>query len=294
MRNAFAAFVVLLVFLVPTAAARMTITPQPLEVRAGESAEFRIDLLNVANRVVSFEIETSDPGLAVTLDRSRATLHTGEDVTFTATVRAPPWAAGEKVVRVRLMENGEEIETQEVHVRVTGSVAAAATTGAIAGLSVGAVLAFVAWRRWHLVAAALYSRIARENLEHHPSRARIVEIVRASPGVSLADAQRASGLANGPFEHHLGKLVASGRIVVVEHGRARLLRLAESGPLQLPAGVAATVADLVRARGEVKAADVAKELGISRQALHYHIRQLSKEGAIVARLSGGRLVLSPA
>lgn len=293
MRNATAALL-LLVLLAPLAQARMTIEPSSIEVEAGGSAEFSVHLLNVANRPLTFAIETDDPGLWVTLDRTGATIDPGAEVALVATVRAPPWAYGERVVRIVLYEDGDAdpVETQEVRVRVTSSVAASAATGAIAGMGAGALAGLVAWRRWHFVAFALYSRIAREHLERHPSRARLVDIVRRSPGVSLADAQRASGLANGPFEHHLGKLVASGRVVVIEHGRARLLRLAESGPLALAPGTAASVAGLVRSRGQVRAADVARELGLSRQALHYHVRQLAEQGIIDARIERGRLVLS--
>lgn len=291
-----ALIVLALLLMAPVASARMTITPRALDVDAGGEAEFRVNLLNVARQPITFAIQTEDPGLWVTLDRSAATIAPGAEVTLLATVRAPPWAAGEKTVRVILYENGEPepVETQTVRVQVIPSIASAAVVGAAAGLAVGGAVAFVLWRRWHFVAVALYSRIRREQIERHPSRARLVELVRASPGVSLADAQRASGLANGPFEHHLHKLVQSGRIVVVEHGRARLLRLAESGPLALPPGPAASVAELVRARGDVRAAEVARELGLSRQALHYHIRALSREGVIAARIEGGRLVLSVA
>ncbi|HET6405831.1 MAG TPA: hypothetical protein VFH78_14405, partial [Candidatus Thermoplasmatota archaeon] len=212
------AFALALVLLLPVVEARMILSPNVLTVEAGGSAQFHVQLLNQGRQPLSFRVELDGDGLLTQVDRSSATIRAGDFVTLTVTVRALPWASGERVVRVVLYENDEAapVETQEVRVQVVGGGPTALLAGGAAGAALGAGIGFALWRRWHLVALALYSRLRREHLERHPSRARLVEVVRASPGISLADAQRACGLPNGPFEHHLRKLVEAGRVVMVE------------------------------------------------------------------------------
>ena len=288
----------LLVLAVPVAGANMEVTPSRLTIAAGQYTHLRVELENPGRGTFAWAFETEGHGLLVSLDEDAGKLGPGASVALTATVRAPPWASGEYDVHLLLHEDGELVEDHVVHVHVTPlfglpePAARAALGAAVGGVVGGSLAGLVGWRRWHLVAAALYTRLHRDQIERHPSRALLVDIVRRRPGVSLADAQRESGLANGPFEHHLDKLRRSGRVLVVEQGRGRFLRLPESAPLDPSLDTSAAVAGLVRARGKVKAAEVARALGLSRQALHYHVRKLAGQGLLDARIEGGRLVLS--
>lgn len=303
MRNATLAVLaalVLVVVLPATAHARMVVKPMAFDMDANTAVRFRIELYNLGKGPEVYAIDPEAEGLLVSLDREETTIPPGGMDTLYATVRAPPWSAGNHTVRLPLFEGDEgPIETQEVQVRVrpwNGWDPEAVRMGFVAlgvgGLG-GLLGGLVAWRRWHFVAFALYARVRRENVERHPSRARLVAIARARPGVTLAEAQREAGLANGPFEHHLAKLVRSGRLVVEERGRARLLRLAEDRAPPSAPDASGAVAAFVRERGPVRAAVVARELAMSRQALHYHVRKLAEEGVLDARVERGRLVLTP-
>jgi DNA-binding transcriptional ArsR family regulator len=294
---AFLGLVVLLA--IPLAQARMDVKPSELTLGAGYYTDLRIDLANNGAGPFAWSIDAAGDGLLVSLDTSSGVMAPHTSIVIAATVRAPPWLTGDRVVHITLREEGHVVDDQEVLVHVTPvgglppGVVRAMAGAAIGGVVGGSLAGLVAWRRWHLVGLALYTRLQRETIEKHPTRALLVDIVRRTPGISFADAQRESGLANGPFEHHVGKLRRAGRVLVVEQGRSRRLRLPESGPIDLASGTSATVAAFVRQRGKVRAADAARELALSRQALHYHVRKLASDGIIDARIERGRLVLAP-
>jgi DNA-binding transcriptional ArsR family regulator len=101
---------------------------------------------------------------------------------------------------------------------------------------------------------------------------------------------RAVGLATGALMHHTQKLEAAGLLVSVPDGNRRRFyppgtRAGGRNPLH---------EEILRAlaQGERDAAQLARELGVSRQALHYHVRRLARDGAVLAQRRGRDLVLT--
>lgn len=286
---------VALVLVTPVAGARMVLAPRELALDVGAVGTFEIELFNGASGPVRFAVELHAPGLQTTTDRASVTIPARASATIVATVRADEASPAERTVSVTLYEGNDPspVETQHVAVRVGRDVAGtlALAAGALSMLSVGALIGFASWRRWDLLAAALYTRLRREAIDAHPSRAKILDAVRASPGLALADAQRATGLANGPFEHHLRKLVDARRVVIVAEGRSRFLRLPDAPPSAAPGTTTGAIEALIRDKGAMRSTQIARELGLSRQALHYHLRKLSAEGRVDVRLARGRVVV---
>jgi len=166
-----------------------------------------------------------------------------------------------------------------------------AQTAAVGTASVGVAAAavVVVRRKWPLLAMGLYARIAPTRLLEHPARRRVREIVEDDPGVSINEAERRSGLTHGAFVHHLAKLESAGILVSVENGQRRNLYVAGTARPEERARTDERIIDAVAERGPSRPADVARALGLSRQAVQYHLPRLVRERRLVVR--GGMLDL---
>ncbi|GEM_PF-2190594 len=164
---------------------------------------------------------------------------------------------------------------------------------AIAAALAGAAGLALAWarRRWPLAFAALYHRLAPSKLLEHPTRARMVEAIGQEPGVSMRELQRRLGLARGVFDHHLHRLVVAGQVRIVADGQRRRLYVAAQGAAPGAPPLPERVVALVHERGRVSASALARELGVSRQALHYHLKRLAAAGRLHGRTEGRELML---
>src|SRR5581483_11290361 len=151
----------------------------------------------------------------------------------------------------------------------------------IAVVAVGGTVGVAAWihRRRPFPFALLFSRIASSAMLAHPQRRRMRDAIAANPGIGVNELQRELGLAKGVFDHHLHRLVSGGHVRAAEDGQRRRLYVAGAA---LPPPGAPTLRErtlhLLETRGEMRAADVARELGVSRQALHHHLKRLAKDG----------------
>jgi DNA-binding transcriptional ArsR family regulator len=199
--------------------------------------------------------------------------------------------------------------TARFQVRVESDAGLAATTVAlqskdggispawgIGAASLGAIALAGAWvhRRWPFAFAILYSRIAPARLLAHPARDRMLAHVRADPGLHARELQRRLELAHGVFSHHLQRLQEGGLLRVVPDGALR--RLYPTGtatPAPTPP-LGKRALDAITRRGSVSAAILADELGVSRQALHYHLKRLAIDGRIRGVTQGRELILTPA
>lgn len=167
---------------------------------------------------------------------------------------------------------------------------------ALAAAMVGGAACALAWanRRWPLALPILYSRIAPSRLLAHPARTRMHAAIAAAPGITVNGLQRELGLAKGVFDHHLHRLLAGGHVRAVADGQLRRLYVAGTA---IPGGappLSERIVALLHARGEARAADLARELGVSRQALQYHLKRLAREGRLVGRADGRELVVRAA
>ena len=124
----------------------------------------------------------------------------------------------------------------------------------------------------------------------HPRRAAIVALLRAEPGLTLADVRRRIGMSNGVGRHHVHLLEAAGMLRMVPDGTLR--RLWPIGqPARAVPPLRERVAQALQARGPMSAAELAHELGVSRQSLHYHVKRLVDEGCITAERDHNELLL---
>lgn len=124
----------------------------------------------------------------------------------------------------------------------------------------------------------------------HPRRAAIVALLRSEPGLTLADVRRRMAMSNGVARHHVSLLEAAGIVRTVPDGTLR--RLWPIGePARAVPPLRDRVAQTLQARGPMSSADLGHQLGVSRQALHYHVKRLVDEGRIVADRYHNELLL---
>lgn len=165
----------------------------------------------------------------------------------------------------------------------------------VGGVAAGAISLAPLQRRWPLLGfAALYARLAPRRALEHPRRQQMVDLLRAEPGMTLADAQRRLGLSNGVARHHVQLLAAAGIVRVVHDGALRRLYPTDAPRVEATPALRERALTAIRARGEVRASELAQQLGVSRQALHYHLKKLECDGAIVAAREGTEVVLAAA
>lgn len=194
-----------------------------------------------------------------------------------------------------------EVETQKAQVvdvplANAAVVAAAALTGA--GLLAWAWTSVKAWGQKLLVlpAIALYAKISRAEVFDNDVRERIFQTVRARPGIAATDLARTVGVSWGTTIYHLDVLEQNRMVTSLREGRHR--RYFENGA-QLDASketvailqntVTAGVAARVKTAPGVTQKDLAHSLGMSPQALHWHLTRLVAAG-LVRKEREGRVV----
>ncbi|HWH08977.1 MAG TPA: helix-turn-helix domain-containing protein, partial [Candidatus Thermoplasmatota archaeon] len=165
-------------------------------------------------------------------------------------------------------------------------VPAPATAAALA-LAALALLAALAW--------PLYSRIRPNRVLAHPNRARLLGLVQARPGSSVADLARATGLARVVVQHHLRILLRHGLLRRVRTGNAQAHYPAAEAPRADEAQAFALLADATRRRLAARLAreaspltqsEVAARVGVSRRLANHHLLRLEEAGLV--RREAGR------
>jgi DNA-binding transcriptional ArsR family regulator len=164
-------------------------------------------------------------------------------------------------------------------------------------LSSAVVLVSLAWHRlWArtlrgglLGAAALFTRIERDDALAHPKREALEQLVRSEPGISYAEARARLRLGAGAFDYHLRVLLRH-RILTQSRaaGRVRLF-LAGQGSSQPSPGPASLILALVRAEPGLSRAQLASRLDLHEDTLGYHATWLCRRGLLEKR-DEGRLV----
>lgn len=164
-----------------------------------------------------------------------------------------------------------------------------------AGLGTGALGLVALARRWPgLGLFPLYARLAPRRALEHPRRASMVALLREEPGLSLAEVQRKLALSNGVARHHVALLEAAGVVRVVQDGPLRRLWPVESARVAPTPALRERALLTLRERGPMRAPELAHALGVSRQALHYHLKRLEQDGAILVRKDGVEIVVETA
>lgn len=155
---------------------------------------------------------------------------------------------------------------------------------AVAGGLGAATFAFI--RRWDwrhasgALLAPLYSRIRRSEVLDNERRRRIHDAIEEEPGIHFTALMRKTGLPNGALYHHLSVLERNGLITSRRMGGRRVFS---------PAGRETASEDVTRAEHDlldllplegITQAALAERLGITRQGVNYHVKNLEAKGAL--------------
>jgi predicted transcriptional regulator len=131
----------------------------------------------------------------------------------------------------------------------------------------------------------LYSRISREEVLENETRGNIYRLISGSPGLDLLSIKNALGLSNGVIAHHIHTLEREKYLRSVRDGRYRRF-FVNGTKVELTNSVELAILREIEGSPAINQSQIAKNLGISRQALNYHIRKLVKNGSIVTEKSG--------
>jgi DNA-binding MarR family transcriptional regulator len=164
-----------------------------------------------------------------------------------------------------------------------GVLVVAAGAAALAGAVGGGI--YLARRHWLLLLGLLYTRLRPSNMLDQPIRRRIVDAVQQHPGLTFSDLARTLDIAPGQLTHHARMLEKAGIVFSSPDGQTR--RFFHVGGERVPA--VPPLADRAMALLHERpwhASDLARELGVSRQSLHYHVKQLVAQRRLVTRVDG--------
>jgi DNA-binding MarR family transcriptional regulator len=163
---------------------------------------------------------------------------------------------------------------------------AAATGLGLLGLLASALYYF--WPHLKgLALAPLFSRIADDDVLQNPNRSRILEIVRAQPGIHFQDLVRQAAVGRGTLEHHLRKLEAAG-LVTIKRSKGYACcfpkgvvdrRLMEAAPVLRSEGGRAVLREVAKRPG-ASSRDLAVELGFAPSTVSYHLKRLESAGLV--------------
>jgi DNA-binding transcriptional ArsR family regulator len=167
----------------------------------------------------------------------------------------------------------------------------APSPAAATGLGLLGLLASALYYFWPhakgLALAPLFSRIADDEVLRNPNRARILDLVRAQPGVHFQDLVRQAGVGRGTLEHHLRKLEAAG-LVTIKRSKGYACcfpkgvvdrRLMEAAPVLRSEGGRAVLREVARRPG-ASSRDLAGQLGFAPSTVSYHLKRLESAGLV--------------
>lgn len=156
--------------------------------------------------------------------------------------------------------------------------------------SVGAAFVIYAvrsfwWPPIRFLAATLFARLTRREIETHPTRARILESVAQQPGIAVAELAAQHELNIGTLDYHVAVLRRDGQLRTTKAGRNRLLFLPNAGVDVAHVGeVSASgrndVARAILSEPGLHAAALAQKVGLSPATVHHHLTRLEAAGLV--------------
>lgn len=267
---------------------RLVLDGATLETPTGTAAE-----LFAESPRVDFDGALSTPAATGALSvggTKRALDHESVALDGAGTVRldaAPPGILADAPLRATLDADATSVRVAGALIEpsVMASTGAKATVGVVGALAILLVVA--------KLAAPFYTRIQPASVLAHPSRARLLDLVKLRSSSTMRELAEATGLARVVVMYHLRVLQRHGLVGRVTSGRV-LAFFATTRPLQatdaqdlalLATEARRRVASLVA--GEPLTQDeVAARAGVSRRLACHHLLRL--EGAGLVRRSPGR------
>ena len=152
---------------------------------------------------------------------------------------------------------------------------------AMTAAGVGASALGLAWarRKWPLAFAALYAKLRPSKVLDHDVRKRMADAARAEPGITFGELQRRLALANGEAAYHLGVLERARVLTSARDGQLRRVYPVEMGRLPRVEDIRERALQLLHEQPRTLSA-LARELGASKQAVHYHVKRLVAAGRV--------------
>ncbi len=151
---------------------------------------------------------------------------------------------------------------------------------AVAASSVAIALPFLVW---------LFNRLTdRRSFLDDPSRARVLEAIRASPGATATDLERATTLHRTTAAYHARRLQQAGYVAVVREGGVnRYFSTTTPADSGLRFAVCLTryaplrrILEWLAQRPDATPRELAVALGVSRRAVAYHLQRLLDAGLV--------------
>lgn len=200
-----------------------------------------------------------------------------------------------------LMTSVDAATTQPQEARLDGSPPAEARLAyGLSGLAVlvAAITAAASKLKGGLV--GLFSRLMPSQVEQHPARAKIMEAVRAQPGIHMNEVGRITGLRGGNLDHHVRYLERSERLKLRSMGGYTCLFPPDVGRAVVEAApalrhpTARQVMSQIEGRPGVTAKEVAEALRVAPSTVAHHVQRLRDCGVIEARRDGRTVRLAAA
>ncbi|MCA1813638.1 MAG: winged helix-turn-helix transcriptional regulator [Halobacteriales archaeon] len=149
-----------------------------------------------------------------------------------------------------------------------------------------------------LLAIPLYRRLVQRDVSEHPVRARLVEVVSATPGIHEMQAAKQLGISHTLAQYHVRMLVEFGALEVKRFGGRKCLfvpgrvgRAEKSILLAERAGKGGQLLDLVTEQPGIGQRDIARQLGIRESSVKWHLDRLAEQGLVViAKDAAGKRV----
>lgn len=166
------------------------------------------------------------------------------------------------------------------------------------GLGLGATLLAALYWAWPALKGFVggFSRIQEDKLLDHPTRRKVFDLIKASPGIHGAELTRILAVAPGRVRYHVRRLEEGGAIITKRHGHVQCHFLRSGGVSGIDGVLAARSSGaqaLLQAIAEhpgAAQAILAQHAGLAISTIHHHLTQLERVGLVLRRRQGHRKV----
>lgn len=140
-----------------------------------------------------------------------------------------------------------------------------------------------------------------ERIVGSPQRRRLLDLIRAEPGVSVGELKRRAGMSWGPFYHHILILQRAGLVAVRKAGRRTVFLAAESRADEMHVRAVAllkgssvhAIATYISRHPGASMADVIGASALTPRGAYYHVRRLLEAGLVTSHSRTRHMDLRP-
>lgn len=139
--------------------------------------------------------------------------------------------------------------------------------------------------------ASLYSRFQKRDVLRSQTRARLLALAQASPGSTLAELCRHTGMSRGTLAHHVQMLERHSLLTSRHDGLHRRYYPASASVVagaRPPTAGERRVLEVLRERGPLTQRELARLLGVTPQAVGPQVHRLRDHGRLVVDATDGR------